>query len=900
MKKQLFFLLTFFFGSLQLTFAQYGVLDNSFGNQGRTKIDFGNIGFSICNAMVVDENGFIIIVGKTADGGFSVAKLSSSGQLVNSFGNNGYINVPLSDYDAVATSVALDAAGNIIVAGYVYKATDTDAAIIMLDTNGNLISSFGIGGKLVVSFNSGDDRANAVTLDAYGNIYLGGFTTIGVIKSFAIAKLTATGDLVTSFGTAGKAFYSILTGDNVIYDLLIDADTLYACGYTTALTTFAEDFAVIKTTLSGSLIPNFGSSGKLSISLGVKEERAYTMAKDPFNNFVLAGYSFAGGTYNDFAAAKFDWKGSLVSPFGVRSVDMSSGSMENDEAHGISIDALGNVTLAGFCNWSYNRMAVLRLDKDGNATLAFGSSGKKTQDVDIRHDYGYALAVDASGNFLVGGSANNDSYDQFAVISLNATGNLLPAFGTGGISKFSLAKSYDLIGKIALDVSGNIVLCGTTYKNQKYNLALSKLDASGNVLSSFGNSGRVSILQLGPSEDWQSGKVMSLDQSGNIYAGGLILDEANSRYTPCVIKFDGNGNTVTSFGTAGRSIVTPAINVGTLTDLVIDNAGYMYLVGTTNNGSNNDFVVLKLDPSGALVTNFGNGGELIIPVGTNNDYPKSAMLDGLGNMYITGESLVGSTHQFAVVKITTSGTLVSSFGNVGKLLMAVGTGSAYGTGTVQDGSGNLLIGGYYFYNTSYDFAIVKVDNNGNLITSFGTNGKFTTPVGNRLDQAYSIGIDASGNILLSGVLFETYGSLWGIISVDQMSGTLNTNFGNGGKVVLPYGYCYTQAITSAGDVIIAGTDSHDFSVAKLTGIPAVPTENEEMQSEQNPVMIYPNPSSGALCITTASPLQKVVLTDTYGRTEEYANNYIISKMKGIILVTVYTSQGKETKKIILE
>jgi uncharacterized delta-60 repeat protein len=104
--------------------------------------------------------------------------------------------------------VAIDAAGNVVVSGTssgVNGATGPDIALARLTPSGSPDGSFGTGGQLLVDF-GGADAGYGVALDPGGDIVVVGsaHNTVRGDWDFAVARLTATGELDGTFAAGGK------------------------------------------------------------------------------------------------------------------------------------------------------------------------------------------------------------------------------------------------------------------------------------------------------------------------------------------------------------------------------------------------------------------------------------------------------------------------------------------------------------------------------------------------------------------------------------------------------------------------------------------------------------------------------------------------------------------------
>ncbi|HEV8167941.1 MAG TPA: delta-60 repeat domain-containing protein, partial [Pyrinomonadaceae bacterium] len=108
---------------------------------------------------------------------FALARYNSDGTLDSSFGAGGETAVPFSDSATEqANALALMADGGIIVAGNAFKtfSTPPDFALRRYNTDGTIDTSFGNGGVITTDFAGGTDEALAVAIQADGNVIVAG------------------------------------------------------------------------------------------------------------------------------------------------------------------------------------------------------------------------------------------------------------------------------------------------------------------------------------------------------------------------------------------------------------------------------------------------------------------------------------------------------------------------------------------------------------------------------------------------------------------------------------------------------------------------------------------------------------------------------------------------------
>src|SRR6266446_5298408 len=89
------------------------------------------------------------------------------------------------------------------------------------------------------------------------------------------------------------------------------------------------------------------------------------------------------------------------------------------------------------------------------------------------------------------------------------------------------------------------------------------------------------------------------------------------------------------------------------------------------------------------------------------------------------------------------GSLDASFGTAGKVTTDFG-GDDHGTGLVIQSDDKLVLAGFSFNGSDYDFALARYNADGSLDNTFGITGKVTTPIGSDDDDATCVTLQNDG------------------------------------------------------------------------------------------------------------------------------------------------------------
>src|SRR5262249_19182370 len=132
---------------------------------------------------------------------FMFLRLNDDGTLDHSFSNDGiaFVRFGSSNSFAYAFAIAVQSNHEVVACGDEQTGGSLDFAVARLSPSGSLDTSFSSDGKVTVSFSSRPDVCQGMAIDA-GKIVLAGFDG-DAGTDVALARLTSDGHLDTSFGT---------------------------------------------------------------------------------------------------------------------------------------------------------------------------------------------------------------------------------------------------------------------------------------------------------------------------------------------------------------------------------------------------------------------------------------------------------------------------------------------------------------------------------------------------------------------------------------------------------------------------------------------------------------------------------------------------------------------------
>ena len=434
-----------------------GSLDTSFDADGKLTTDFiRSFSDALGSSVAVQTDGKIVVAGYSQQGAtghdFAVARYNPDGSPDTTFGTNGKLTIDFGFSYDIGSGVAVQSDGKIVVAGQSYSgaATSNDFAVVRLNADGSLDSTFGTAGKQTIDFGSSSDYGNSVAVQADGKIVVAGYSYQGEIigNHFAVARLNADGSLDNSFDLDGREIVDFGSYTDVGSSVVVQADgKILLAGY--SYQAVSIDFAVARLNTDGSLDTTFDADGKRIIDFGGSIYGPVSMALQSDGKIVVAGHADGATGEAEFGVARLNTDGSLDSTFD------ADGTLTTDFVHsssigggvGVAVGTDGKIVVAGSTD---SDNVVVRLNADGSLDSPFGIDGRQAIDI-LPAFSGSGVAVQADGKIVVTGYSTQGAIgDVFAVARLLGVANTEPVANPGG--PYTVPDG----GSIALDASASI------------------------------------------------------------------------------------------------------------------------------------------------------------------------------------------------------------------------------------------------------------------------------------------------------------------------------------------------------------------------------------------------------------------------------------------------------------
>jgi uncharacterized delta-60 repeat protein len=385
------------------------------------------------------------------------------------------------------------------------------------------------------------------------------------------------------------------------------------------------------------------------------------------------------------------------------------------------------------------------LAQQGALDPTFDFDGKVITSIGAAGDGINAIALQPDGKILVAGYSSNGTNNDFALVRYTSNGILDSDFSSNGKVLTDLSGN-DIPRSIALQPDGKILVAGWTGNGLANDFALVRYSANGDLDHGFATEGKA-ITPIGAGDD--RGYAIVVQPDGKIVVAGYTNNGSKEEFV--LVRYNVNGTLDISFDTDGKKNISIGNNNDRALSIALQPDGKIVLAGYSNNNSGSDFALARCNPDGSLDASFGVGGIATTSIGIGTDVANSLILLPDGKIVTTGYYFVGTKAAFALVRYLADGSLDQSFNIDGIITTSIGPIGDFSTTVLLQPDGKYVVVGYSEKSGgTSDFAVTRYNVNGSLDNSFNSNGIVTTSLGSGRDEAYAATIQPDGKILLAG------------------------------------------------------------------------------------------------------------------------------------------------------
>ena len=355
-----------------------GTLDSTFGTGGAVSISFpgDDFGGAQVIGLAIQSDGKIVAAISNFQQGFGplfiLARLNVNGSLDTTFGSGGIVETQVGpsggSFGAVASVLALQPDGKILLAGLNSELTGASGALARYDASGQLDNTFGNGGVAATLLAAPTAIAlqpdGKILLAAGGNVV--GFGSAAPPVSLAqvagiISRYNANGSLDTSFGISGQAASAVVAGAMAVQTgggCSSDCKILVGGTVVTSLSINNGNgigFGLARFNSNGSVDTNFGQGGAVatSFSLNATQPNAslFALALQSNGDIVAAGSVVTSAPFSpqtaDFALARYTSNGGLDSSFGLGGKVTTAFGNNQASIYGLALESDGKIVAVG-------------------------------------------------------------------------------------------------------------------------------------------------------------------------------------------------------------------------------------------------------------------------------------------------------------------------------------------------------------------------------------------------------------------------------------------------------------------------------------------------------------------------------------------------------------------------
>ncbi len=684
----------------------------------------------------------------------------------------------------------------------------------------NLDPVFGPNGGIVTlptfSYAPSNDFVRAGAIQADGKILVVGSTELNNYGDFYsvgyIARFTANQILDSSFNFCGFRYLS-----TVINAIALQTDGKIIIATGGGIYRLNSDGSTDTSFVS----PNLSTYTSLAI-------QALTINSS--GKIIFVG-NYSNGIDNDIIVGSINSDGSLNTTFsndGITTLNLPG----SDEA-GLNLKiepSSGKVLVCGYkvLPSSESDFLVTRFTTAG-ALDVFGTNGVLTFDFGT-NDVLTAMDFQSNGKLVAVGTTVDPAGDQYLIARrINENGTLDSSLNYNQIG-FLIYEDYDVYNRIKPDVkiiaSDKIVIAGASYFNSGSNgiPAIVQLDTTGAYDTNFvgtytgysdANNGVFNytsfLLQkadgdfiVGGTSEGYSIRMVNFSATGpflsetykNLTSGKdnviSIVEQNNGKTIALVsseqefvgvgvgtlVRYNSNGNIDTLFGADNTGIVDTGLIIPYRLTKQAD--GKIIVVNTEG-------IIKRYTADGFLDTGFANSGELDFSYSATNgtvSFIDNIVTSADGKIYIVFDYRLNSVLNVGLYRLNNDGSIDTTFGVDGIATTRFNhfTTNEYEwpTDAFIQADNKIVVASSLNYNGNWIGGVVKFNAIGTVDTTFGNNGKVITQTGNYY-YPFTIKGTQNNKFLIDARISNTR-----LLTQFNSDGSYDTSFGTSGSVTLPY------------------------------------------------------------------------------------------------------------------
>jgi uncharacterized delta-60 repeat protein len=378
------------------------------------------------------------------------------------------------------------------------------------------------------------------------------------------------------------------------------------------------------------------------------------------------------------------------------------------------------------------------LAQAGALDTTFGGDGKVTTNPTRRSDEAIGLVVQGDGKLVAAGHGAG----RFALVRYAADGSLDATFGGDGKVFTDFTPRFDSASDLEIQTDGKLVAAGIAGGGRRF--ALARYNSDGTLDTTFGGDGKVTT-NFTVGADFAYGVAIQTD--GKIVAVGRAARRGGR---VAVARYNIDGTLDMTFSGDGKATVNFTTGDDRADHVAIQSDGRIVAAGTARYFDKNARIALvRYNTDGTLDATFSGDGKQTTNLTRGFDGAFALAIQPVDQkIVVAGQARL----RLGVLRYNANGTLDSSFSGDGKATVNFTRGLDYADDVALAADGKIIAaGGANFFGANPKFAVVRLDTDGTLDSTFSGDGKVTTDFTSVWDSAFDVEIQASdGNIVAAG------------------------------------------------------------------------------------------------------------------------------------------------------
>jgi uncharacterized delta-60 repeat protein len=390
--------------------------------------------------------------------------------------------------------------------------------------------------------------------------------TAGTTPGIVVARLTADGQLDTTFGTNGITTVTTAAGGVRLGHMALQSTGAIILVGTHPVTSDAG--VVARLTADGALDTTFAGSGQILVSIGGAATRLDDVGIDASDRLVITGWRTTGGASSkgQLVLTRYSAAGALDHSYGtggtsgyvVADLDGASPATYDVEGRRLALSSDGHATVAATVTGANHLVGLARFTPNGARDPSFGAnaSGTTTQDASPSHitDIEDLAVAPAGGALTLAGRMTIGTTQQVAIAGFHADGtpdtSLKPGHApTTNATNIAIGDGGDdeAYAIALLPAAGTALVAGRVTNTPRDTGFLARLGGNASAPTAVFTT---TYDHARPDRPLRPGQVVTLDASGSADADGTV--------TAYAWDVDGDGQTdhtgpsiTTSYGDAG-------------------------------------------------------------------------------------------------------------------------------------------------------------------------------------------------------------------------------------------------------------------------------------------------------------------------------------------------------------